>query len=242
MHGPPVPSAETGRPPAVVTSFSYVWEYEVPLESEPAFLAHYAPGGTWVRLFRRASGYLGTQLYRDRWRAGRYLTVDHWLDQAAYDAFRREFAAEFEALDRECEGLTRREAHLGDLEPVTGEPDREVECIVPILRVRRLSESLRYYVDVLGFEPEWGAEEGSTMASVARDGRSIMLCEGAQGQPGTWVWIGVENIRPLYDRLARRGARIREAPVNRPWAYEMQVEDPDGHVLRFGSEPLPESS
>jgi hypothetical protein len=30
--------------------------------------------------------------------------------------------------------------------------------------------------------------------------------------------------------------------MNRPWAYEMQVEDPDGHVLRFGSEPLSEPS
>jgi heme-degrading monooxygenase HmoA len=110
-----------------VTRFSYVWEYEVPAESEPAFLAHYASDGTWVRLFRRASGYLGTQLYRDRWRAGRYLTVDHWLDEDAYGAFRREFTAEFEALDRECEGLTLREAHLGDFEPVTVEPDGEVE-------------------------------------------------------------------------------------------------------------------
>jgi uncharacterized glyoxalase superfamily protein PhnB len=117
----------------------------------------------------------------------------------------------------------------------------EVECIVPILRVHSLKDSLGYYVDVLGFQAEWGGEEGSTMASVGRDGRSLMLCEGAQGQPGTWVWIGVEDIRPLYDRLSRRGARIRQAPERRPWAYEMQVEDLDGHVLRFGSEPLPEA-
>jgi uncharacterized glyoxalase superfamily protein PhnB/heme-degrading monooxygenase HmoA len=225
-----------------VTRFSYVWEYEVPTEAEPEFIRHYAPDGAWVRLFRRASGYLGTQLYRDRQRPGRFFTVDHWLDEAAYREFRRAFAAEFEALDQTCAGLTRREAHLGDYEPIADEPPREVECIVPILRVRSLRDSLRYYVDVLGFVTEWGAEEGSTMASVARDGRSIMLCEGAQGQPGTWIWIGVDDIRPLYDRLSRRGAKIRQAPENRPWAYEMQVEDPDGHVLRFGSEPVPEAT
>jgi len=225
-----------------VTRFSYVWEYEVPAEVESEFIRHYAADGTWVRLFRRASGYLGTELYRDRQRAGRYFTVDHLLDEAAYREFRRTFAAEFEALDRTCAGLTRREAHLGDYEPIAEGPPREVECIVPILRVRSLADSLRYYMDVLGFETEWGAEEGSTMASVARDGCSIMLCEGAQGQPGTWIWIGVDDIRPLYDRLSRRGAKIRQAPENRPWAYEMQVEDPDGHVLRFGSEPVPEAS
>jgi uncharacterized glyoxalase superfamily protein PhnB/quinol monooxygenase YgiN len=223
-----------------MTRFSYVWEYEVRVESVPEFLRHYAPDGTWVRLFRRASGYLGTQLYRDRRRAERYLTVDHWIDEAAYREFRRTFAADFEALDQACVGLTRGEAHLGDFESAVEEQPREVECIVPILRVRSLKDSLGYYVDVLGFQTEWGGEEGSTMASVGRDGRSLMLCEGAQGQPGTWVWIGVEDIRPLYDRLSQRGARIRQQPEHRPWAYEMQVEDLDGHVLRFGSDPLPE--
>ncbi|SPE40289.1 Putative lactoylglutathione lyase (fragment) [Candidatus Sulfopaludibacter sp. SbA3] len=33
-----------------------------------------------------------------------------------------------------------------------------------------------------------------------------------------------------------RGAKIRHPPTNYPWAYEMQVEDPDGNVLRFGSD------
>ena len=169
------------------------------------------------------------------------MTVDHWVDEAAYREFRRDFSAEFEALDRTCGGLTRHEAHLGDFESVAEPPAREVECVVPILRARSLEVSLRYYVDVLGFQVEWGGDEGSTMASVGRDGCSIMLCEGAQGQPGTWVWIGVEDIRPLYHLLSRRGAIIRQKPEHRPWAYEMQVEDPDGHVLRFGSEPLEEA-
>ena len=225
-----------------MTRFSYVWEYEVPAEAEAEFIRHYAIDGTWVRLFRRASGYLGTHLYRDRHRTGRYFTVDHWLDEPAYRQFRRAFAEEFEALDRTCAGLTRREAHLGDYEPVGTSPAGEVECIVPILRVRSLTDSLRYYVDVLGFETEWGGAVGSPMASVGRDGRSIMLCEGAQGQPGTWIWIGVDDVRSLFDRLSRRGAKIRQAPENRPWACEMQVEDPDGHVLRFGSEPASEGS
>lgn len=221
--------------------FSYVWEYEVAPGSEPEFLRQYAPGGTWASLFRRAKGYLGTELYRDRRRASRYVTVDHWFDEAAYREFRREFAADYEALDEACAGLTRHEAHLGDLEPVGEAAVRQVECIVPILRVRSLKRSLAYYIDLLGFQVEWGGEDGSTMASVGRDGCSIMLCEGGQGHPGTWVWIGVDDIRPFYALLSRGGAIIRQEPENRPWAYEMQVEDPDGHVLRFGSEPVPEA-
>ena len=113
----------------------------------------------------------------------------------------------------------------------------QVECIVPILRVTSLAASLRYYLEVLDFRVDWGGEEGSEMASVSRDGHAIMLCQGAQGQPGTWIWIGVEDIDPLFAQYQSKGARFLQGPTNRPWAYEMQLLDPDGHVLRFGSEP-----
>ena len=33
---------------------------------------------------------------------------------------------------------------------------------------------------------------------------------------------------------------ILHPPENYPWACEMKVGDPDGHVLRFGSEPKEE--
>ena len=109
-----------------------------------------------------------------------------------------------------------------------------VECIVPILRVNNLTASIRYYVDVLGFKVDW---EARPMASVSRSGRGIMLCQGEQGQPGTWLWIGVEDIEPLFTDFSAKGVKFREQPTNYPWAYEMKIEDPDGHVLRFGSEP-----
>ena len=118
---------------------------------------------------------------------------------------------------------------------------RTVECIVPILRVADLAASVRYYVSVLGFAVDWGGEAGADMASLSRDGHAIMLCRGDQGQPGTWVWIGVEDIGPLFRLFRERGAVVRREPANHPWAFEMQIEDPDGHVLRFGSKPLPEA-
>jgi predicted enzyme related to lactoylglutathione lyase len=113
----------------------------------------------------------------------------------------------------------------------------QVECIVPILRVGNLAASVRYYRDVLGFTLDWGDADGAEMVSVSRNGHAIMLCQGAQGQPGTWVWIGVDDIAPLFADLQRRGVSFLQPPTHRPWAYEMQVVDPDGHVLRFGSEP-----
>ena len=65
----------------------------------------------------------------------------------------------------------------------------------------------------------------------------IFLSEGEQGNPGAWVWIGVEDVESLHEDLRKQGARIRHPPANYEWAYEMQVEDLDGNVLRIGSDP-----
>jgi uncharacterized glyoxalase superfamily protein PhnB len=52
------------------------------------------------------------------------------------------------------------------------------------------------------------------------------------------VWIGVEDARKLHDELKSQGVTILMPLTNHSWALEFQVEDPDGNVLRFGSEPL----
>lgn len=105
----------------------------------------------------------------------------------------------------------------------------------PILRVTNMARSLGYYVDVLGFHnAEWG---GDDFTCVTRDGASIYLSVGDQGQAGTWVWIGVGDVDVLHEEYRRTGATIVEPPASYPWAREMRIGDPDGHVLRFGSDP-----
>lgn len=98
-----------------------------------------------------------------------------------------------------------------------------------------MATALRFYVDVLGFEnASWGTDD---FTSISRDRQGIYLCRGGQGQGRAWVWIGVEDAEKLYQEYKARGVTIRLPPNNYPWALEMQIEDPDGNVLRMGSEP-----
>lgn len=108
------------------------------------------------------------------------------------------------------------------------------EGVVPILRVRSLEGSLDYYLRVLGFKIDW---QDQTIVSVSRGRCTIFLSEGDQGNPRSWVWIGVSDAVALYEQFRSKGAKVRHPPTNYPWACEMQVEDLDGNVLRMGSEP-----
>ena len=111
------------------------------------------------------------------------------------------------------------------------------EGTTPILRVRSLEQSLAHYVRVLGFHIDW---QDTMIASVSRDRCHIFLSEGDQGNAGGWVWIGVSDAAALCRELSAKGANIRHPPTNYRWALEMQVQDPDGNVLRLGSEPINE--
>jgi catechol 2,3-dioxygenase-like lactoylglutathione lyase family enzyme len=105
----------------------------------------------------------------------------------------------------------------------------------PIFRVRDLSASTEYYVSVLGFKIDFHGP--GTITAVSRGRCGLFLVQGDQGNFGAWVWIGVSDVGALFDEYQSQGAKIRHPPTNYSWAYEMQVEDPDGNVLRIGSDP-----
>jgi catechol 2,3-dioxygenase-like lactoylglutathione lyase family enzyme len=105
----------------------------------------------------------------------------------------------------------------------------------PILPVEALARSVRYYVGRLGFKVDW--QQPHVIASVSRGRCTLFLVEGDQGAPPTWAWIGVGDVNALHSELRKKKARIRQGPTNFVWAREIQVEDPDGNVLRFGSDP-----
>ena len=90
-----------------------VWQFEIAEVKIPAFEAACGPQGSWAQLLRASAEYLGTELLRDAYVPGIYLTVDRWASEDAFRAFRKQHDAEYEQLDRACDALTQRETRIG---------------------------------------------------------------------------------------------------------------------------------
>jgi heme-degrading monooxygenase HmoA len=89
-----------------------VWRYRVRAEKTEAFQRAYGLEGAWVQLFRRAEGYVSTELLRDATDPEVFVTIDRWESRAAYDVFRKKFADEYLALDSVCGAFTEEEELL----------------------------------------------------------------------------------------------------------------------------------
>ena len=123
----------------------------------------------------------------------------------------------------------------------------------PILSVQSVAQSIRFYVDSLGFRLGWswsnkagrflqpGDEAEPTFALVGKGDIQFMLAQQCQGAPGMWLHVDVQSapqLDALHEEWTRKGARITEPPSVRPWGmYEMRVQDPDGHTLRVSAPP-----
>jgi heme-degrading monooxygenase HmoA len=93
--------------------FVVVWQFEIAEEKIAAFEAAYSQQGAWAKLFGASAEYRGTELLRDAYIPGNYLTIDRWSSEEAFRAFRKEHDAEYEQLDRACDELTKSETRIG---------------------------------------------------------------------------------------------------------------------------------
>ena len=109
------------------------------------------------------------------------------------------------------------------------------ESIVPILYSDDVSRSLTYYIEKLAFDEQWEWDHPTTFGGVSKDRVRIFFCLKGQGSPGTWFAVNVENVDEYYEIIKARGAKILSPPKDMEWFMrEMLVEDPDGHIIRFG--------
>lgn len=90
-----------------------IWRFRVRPERRDEFLRRYAADGDWATLFGRSEEYVGTELLQADGELDAFLTIDRWHSREGWDRFRATCRAEYEALDKACEGLTLEEEKVG---------------------------------------------------------------------------------------------------------------------------------
>ena len=93
--------------------FIILWRYAVRPDRIDAFIEHYRSDGSWARLFRSSTGYLGTDLIRATDNSVSFVTIDRWDSAESFERFKRERREDYDRLDRVCESLTVTEELIG---------------------------------------------------------------------------------------------------------------------------------
>jgi uncharacterized glyoxalase superfamily protein PhnB len=109
------------------------------------------------------------------------------------------------------------------------------EALTPILYVRDFKEATDYYTKKLLFTLRWKWGRPTEFGCVSLGNVEIFFSVKNQGHPGTWLTIFMHDVDEYYERIKQAGADIIAPPQDKPWACrEMQVRDPNDHVIRFG--------
>jgi len=90
-----------------------VWEYMARPDRLEEFETLYRPDGAWVELFKRSPGFVSTTLMRDVRDRHRFMIADRWTSEGSYEAFKQDFAADYQRLSREGERVHRAEHLVG---------------------------------------------------------------------------------------------------------------------------------
>ena len=103
----------------------------------------------------------------------------------------------------------------------------------PVFFVADVNRSLRFYIDMLGFEKRWHEGDGAgKVCQVNRGECEIILCEDAARSDKARLFVELTR-----DGLAelRREIIGRSVPSKASWwGYDViQVDDPDGNELLF---------
>lgn len=114
----------------------------------------------------------------------------------------------------------------------------------PVLHVRDVEASLRFYIDQLGFTSPWQYEEDgkARVAQVDRQGCALILADTWPQKIGKGVMFISLNVEPetpealvialdaLRTELEAKGIAVKDGR----WGYRLLVvDDPDGNQLLF---------
>jgi lactoylglutathione lyase len=125
--------------------------------------------------------------------------------------------------------------------------ETNVKQAVPFFNVSNIEESVRYYVDGLGFEmtKKWIDEGKLRWCWLQHGGAALMLQEFRKEGHDSWVpegkvGVGVSICFQCQDALAiYREASSRGIPAKRPFVgnamWVTSLKDPDGYKIDFES-------
>ena len=127
----------------------------------------------------------------------------------------------------------------------------KLKHLIPMLNIRDIEESLRFYQSALGFEvvsdkaavKEWRwatIRSGNTELMLAETGQAPVFAKGIDPQE-TVSWPALfyfypESVEELHAHVVGRGYRPTEIITTIYGMKEFSLQDPDGHMLSFGEE------
>jgi len=116
----------------------------------------------------------------------------------------------------------------------------EFPSAVPEIPVHDINRAAEYYERNLGFQLDWGGEEGG-IAGISKGHCRIFLTNSAfrehYGNSGpVLIWLNLnskEEVNQLYEQWKGTQAVIVSGPEAKPWKlHEFTAADPDGNLLR----------
>lgn len=121
---------------------------------------------------------------------------------------------------------------------------------IPFLPVYNLQQTLKFYVDNLGFTDEWTWGDPPTDAGVSRDGLNLLFILNPEytalinsERNRFEICLFVSNVDVIYQEMKSKPVQIISELITEPWhVREFSILDCNGYIIRIGegieSEPL----
>ena len=111
---------------------------------------------------------------------------------------------------------------------------------VPEIPVSHIGKAIEYYVKALGFQFDWGNDDGGIAGISQGDARLFLTNADFRSYYGNgekvMIWINLSSraeVDELFARWRAAGARIISEPEDKPWRLrEFRIEDLDGNQFR----------
>jgi catechol 2,3-dioxygenase-like lactoylglutathione lyase family enzyme len=126
----------------------------------------------------------------------------------------------------------------GAREPQTEPTGVSLSQVIPVIHVDSQDAARAFYVDVLGFQFDWGMDAiaGRTFyAQVSRTGLQVHLTIDSPPRAGADVYFRMEGIDALQREVAAKLGEARAPAIHDTFydARELAIDDPFGNRLRF---------